>query len=129
MAISSGIIAIVDDDSAVRDSVQFLLETEGFSVETFQSAQDFLERFRQSHERFSCLIVDHHMPDVTGLDLVSRLRADGHSISVMLITAGLTPAISRTAAEIGIEKVLAKPVSDDELVAFASKAEGQNSSG
>lgn len=123
MVSSSGIIAIVDDDAAVRDSVQFLLETEGFSVETFPSADDFLKRFAESQERYSCLIADHHMPNITGLELVNRLRANGHSISAMLITAALTPAISRTAAEIGIEKVLAKPVSDDELVAFAGKAE------
>ena len=123
MVTSSGTIAIVDDDAAVRDSVKFLLETEGFSVETFASAHDFLNRFSEAQEHFSRLIVDHHMPNVTGLDLVNQLRTGGHSIAVMLITAGLTPAISRTAAEIGIEKVLAKPVSDDELVAFASQAE------
>jgi two-component system response regulator FixJ len=123
MATSPGTVAIVDDDPGVLDSLKFLLEAEGFSVDIFPSADAFLRQFQGGHERYSCLIVDHHMPDVTGLDLVNRLRADGHSISAMLITAALTPAISRTAAEIGVEKVLAKPVPDDELVAFASNAD------
>jgi FixJ family two-component response regulator len=123
MATSSGIIAIVDDDVDVLDSLEFLLEAEGFSVEIFSSADAFLRQFQERHEHFSCLIVDHHMPECTGLELVNRLRADGHSISVMLITAALTPGISRTAAEIGIEKVLAKPVADDELVAFVSNSD------
>jgi FixJ family two-component response regulator len=123
MSTSPGIIAVVDDDAGVRGSLKFLLEAVGFLVEIFSSADEFLRQFCNGHERFRCLIVDHHMPNLTGLDLVSRLRADGHSIAVMLITAAPTLEISRRAAEIGIEKVLAKPVPDDELVAFASKAE------
>jgi FixJ family two-component response regulator len=124
MVTSTNIVAIVDDDVVVRDSIKFLLETFGFFVETFSSANEFLRQFQCTHKRFRCLIVDHLMPDITGLDLVSRLQADGHSISTMLITAALTPEVARIAAEIGIKKVVEKPAEHRDLVAFASIPEG-----
>jgi FixJ family two-component response regulator len=120
---SPAIVAVVDDDAGVRESLKLLLEVSGFLVEIFPSATDFLRRFRDNHGRFRCLVVDHNMPDLTGLDLIGRLRADGHSISALLATGALTPEIARRAAEIGIEKVLAKPIPDDELLAFAGAAE------
>jgi FixJ family two-component response regulator len=119
---SPAIVAVVDDDAGVRESLKFLLEVSGFFVEIFPSATDFLRRFRDNRGRFRCLVVDYNMPGLTGLDLVGQLRADGHSICAMLVTGAPTPEISRRAAEIGIEKVLAKPIPDDELLAFASAA-------
>jgi FixJ family two-component response regulator len=124
MRTSRDIVAVVDDDAAVLGSLEFLLDSMGFSVEIFSSADEFLARFRDRSAGFSCLVVDYNMPGLTGLDLVKRLRADGHSIPALLITAAPTPEISRIATEIGIEKMIAKPIPDDELLAFVRRAEG-----
>ena len=105
-------VAIVDDDDAVRDSLRFLLEVIGHPVETFASAAEFEEAEMQ---RLACLILDHHMPEVTGLELVERLQVDGLGIPIVLITGSPPPAIAARAAELGI-RVLAKPVTDEDLL-------------
>ena len=107
-------IGVVDDDSAVRDSLRLLLEVMGYLVETFESAIEFLKTDIQS---LRCLILDHHMPQMTGLELAERLRADGAAIPILLITGSPSPAIFARAAEIDI-RVLEKPPGDDDLFDF-----------
>jgi two-component system response regulator FixJ len=107
-------IAIVDDDRAVRDSLRFLLEVIGHSVETFDSAADFLSADMQN---LTCLILDHHMPNMTGLELAEILRVDGATIRILLITGVTSAAIFARAGELGI-KVLEKPLGDEELLDF-----------
>jgi CheY-like chemotaxis protein len=110
-----GKIAVIDDDAAVRDSLRLLLEIVGYPVETFDSAAEFLGADLQD---FPCLIADNHMPYMTGLELAERLRADGASIPILLMTGSPTPAILARAAEVGIDRVLEKPTSDDDLIEF-----------
>ena len=110
-----GPVAVVDDDPAVLDSLKFLLELAGHPVATYRSAIAFLEdRTAQP----ACLILDHHMPRMTGLELAARLRAQGGGIPVLLITGSPSPAIIARAAELGIKKVLDKPPTEDELLSF-----------
>ena len=59
-------VAVVDDDLAVRDSLRLLLEVVGYTVEIFASAAEFLQA---NVRHFACLILDHHMPNMTGLEL------------------------------------------------------------
>jgi two-component system, LuxR family, response regulator FixJ len=94
------LVAIVDDDHAVRDSLQFLLEIVGHPVETFASAAEFLKAEKQ---RIACLILDHHMPEMTGLELAERMHADGADIPILLVTASPSPAIVTRAAEVGVK--------------------------
>ena len=108
-------VAIVDDDAAVRDSLRFLLEVIGHPVETFASAAEFLKADKQ---HLACLILDHHMPEMTGLELAERLRADGSGIPILLITGSPSPAIVARAAELGINRVLEKPLTDEDLLDF-----------
>jgi FixJ family two-component response regulator len=107
-------VAIVDDDDAVRDSLRFLLEVTGYSVEIFGSAAEFL---RTSVQHFACLILDHHMPEMTGLQLAERLHSDGAVIPILLITGSPSPAIVARANELGI-KVIEKPPDDGDLINF-----------
>lgn len=111
----SQIVAIVDDDAAVLESFQFLLETAGFPVAAYPSAHAYLEA---GGARPRCLIVDQHMPAMTGLELAARLRADGVDVPVMLVTSAPSPAIVARAREIGVFGVLAKPLPEDEVIAF-----------
>ena len=108
-------VAIVDDDYAVRDSLRFLLEVIGYAVETFASAAEFLQA---NVRHFACLILDHHMPNMTGLELAEKLRADGAVIPILLITGSPSPAIVARAAELDIYRVLEKPPSDEDLIDF-----------
>ena len=110
-------IAVVD--AAVRDSLRFLLEVIGHPAETFASAVDFLKAETQS---LACLILDQHTPEMTGLGLAERLRADGAGIPILLITGSPSPSIVARAAELGIVRVLEKPATEEELLAFVNAA-------
>ena len=83
----------------VRDSLRFLLEVVGHPVETFTSAAEFLAAGPRD---LACLILDHHMPQMTGLQLAERLHADGSSIPILLVTGLPSPALVARAAQLGI---------------------------
>ena len=108
---------MVDDDAAVLESFRFMLELAGYSVATYPSALAYLEH-KSPPPR--CLILDQHMPRMTGLELTARLRAAGVKAPVLLITSFPSPAIIARAAEIGIEQVLEKPPLEDDLINFVS---------
>ena len=75
------IVALVDDDLAVLASLTFLLELAGYKVAAYSSALAFLD---DGGNGAACLIVDQHMPHMTGLELAARLRTEGASIPVCL---------------------------------------------
>ncbi|HEX2942349.1 MAG TPA: response regulator [Rhodopila sp.] len=108
-------VAIVDDDHAILDALKLLLELAGHSVATFDSAPAFLEA---RPAPLGCLIVDQNMPWMTGLELASRLRAEGYRIPILLVTGSPTPGIAARAAELCIEQVLEKPPPEDDLLHF-----------
>jgi two-component system, LuxR family, response regulator FixJ len=108
-------VAIVDNDEAVRHSLGLWLETMGHKVETFASAAEFL---KAKLEKLLCLIVDHHMPGMTGLELAERLRAEGNTVPIMLVTGLPSRAIYARAAEVGVDEVLGKPFEEADLLAF-----------
>jgi two-component system, LuxR family, response regulator FixJ len=110
-------IAVIDDDAAVLESFQFMLELAGFEVETYRSAISFLERGKFTAR---CIILDQHMPVMTGLELTARLRADGITLPVLLITSTPSPAIVARAAEIGVDQVLQKPATEADLISFVT---------
>ncbi len=99
------------------NSLKFLLEVAGRRVVTYASAAAFLADRATKH---ACLILDHHMPQMTGLELAARLRSTGAAIPVLLITGSPSPAIATRAAQLGIEKVLEKPPVENDLLNFVS---------
>jgi FixJ family two-component response regulator len=110
-------VAIVDDDYAVRDSLQFLLEVMQQPAEAFASAAEFLKADRQ---HLACVILDHHMPCMSGLELAERLRANGESIPILLFTGSPSPSIVARAVKVGIDRVLENPPSAEDLLDFIS---------
>jgi FixJ family two-component response regulator len=111
-------VAIVDDDPAVLESFRFLLDAMGHIAQTFASAADFLQAdVRPPH----CLILDHHMPQMSGLELVESLRHSGADIPILLITGSPSTAILARAAVLGC-KVLEKPPSDEDLLTFIEQS-------
>ena len=78
-------VLVVDDDAAVRKSVKFALELEGFGVRDFASAEELL--IEGSIPPYSCLVVDYHMPGMNGLELVARLHDRNSALPAVLITS------------------------------------------
>jgi len=117
---SHRVVAVVDDDDAVRDSLRFLLEIVGYDVATYGSAAQFLRE--APIDNLVCLVLDQHMPDQTGLQLVSRLRDDGVNLPVALITGSPSPDLIRQARQLDVTKVLEKPLDDDALLEFIAQA-------
>jgi two-component system response regulator FixJ len=110
-------VAIVDDDVDVLDSLRFFLEIAGYPVSVYSSGEAYLE----DRPRFvACLVLDHHMPRMTGLELAARLRADGIATPMLLITGSPSPAIVSRAKELGVEQVLEKPVTEADLLRFVA---------
>ena len=95
--------------------MRFLLEVIGHPVATFASAAEFL---KAEIHRLACLILDHHMPEMTGLELAERMRADGAGIPILLITGAPSPAIVALAADAGVTRVLEKPLIEKDLLDF-----------
>jgi FixJ family two-component response regulator len=114
----AGAVAIVDDDPAVRDSLKFLLEVAGHSVTVYASAAQFLADDLASPP--ACLIVDQHMPGMTGLELAAYVRHGRSDLPVMLITGAPSPAIVARAAQLGVERVVEKPAVEEDLLRFVA---------
>ena len=107
-------MAVVDDDPAILDSLKFLLELSGLEVATYASAAAFLGN---AGPLPSCVILDQHMPQMTGLELAVRLRRQDAHLPVLLITGSSSPAIVARAAQLGIQ-VLEKPPEEEDLMRF-----------
>jgi two-component system, LuxR family, response regulator FixJ len=112
-------IAIVDDDHAVRDSLRFLLQVVGHTVEVFASAAEFLGAEKRD---LACLILDHHMAHMTGLELVEQLRADGINIPTLLITGAPSSTLAARAEKLGVARILEKPPNEDALMNFVDES-------
>jgi FixJ family two-component response regulator len=100
-------IFLVEDDAAVRDSLKLALETYGYRVRDFASSAEFL-RSGASREK-SCLVLDLHMPEISGLELVERLIADKPAPPAVLITGRADEAVRRRARAVGVFAVIEKP--------------------
>src|SRR5215475_6420275 len=116
-------IYVVDDDSDVLGSLQFLLETDGFDVRTFKSGEALLRDGASDHA--DCFVIDYKMPNMNGLDLVRRLRNRDISAPVILITGYPDEHISEKAATAGILHVLRKPLLDESLIGHIWGALGE----
>jgi len=105
---------VVDDTEPVRKSLAALLETADMTVRDFSSAKSFLDNFEPGAADF--LIVDHHMPDMTGLELLQHLGAREELPLAILITAHGDEVLRKQALEAGAITMLDKPVDGDEII-------------
>ena len=115
------IVAIIDDDGDVRDVLDALLESAGHTVKTYTSGQQLLDDPELND--VACIVVDQKMPEMTGLDLLRRLDAKGHTIPSLLITGLPDPALRKEAIALGAIDLLTKPIDFErllQLVAYAA---------
>lgn len=96
-------ILVVDDDPAVRNSLKFSLEIEGFSVRVYANGMELLKD--SNLPGHGCLVVDYNMPGMTGLDLVDELRHRHFSLPVVLITTHPSDVVRKRATAAGVALV------------------------
>ena len=108
------LISIIDDDRAVRDALQRMLRSYGFTTAVFASAEQFLASGRPCEE--ACLILDIRMPGMTGLGLYRRLISEGCRIPIILITGSPTSGERERAMSMGVVSYLAKPLDEGVLI-------------
>ena len=112
-------VLVVDDDPAIRQVLERVLAFEGYDVEAVSTGHDALERL-QTPERntgISLLILDLGLPDVDGLDVARRLRARGHSVPILVLTARGEVGERVSGLDAGADDYLAKPFDLAELLA------------
>ena len=107
------VLALVDDDAAVRHALSFAFETAGISVATFSDGESALAASGQRTWR--CLVLDERLPGVSGLNLLHQLRAAGVTAPCFLITSHPSQDTRRRAVAAGIE-IIEKPLLDNQLL-------------
>jgi FixJ family two-component response regulator len=110
----SSLIAVVDDDISVRESVESLLKSVGFHVNTYSSAEEFLGSPRLNAA--DCLILDVRLDGMSGPDLQRELKVSGHAIPIVFVTAHETEALRARMLADGAIDCLLKPFNDDTLL-------------
>jgi FixJ family two-component response regulator len=107
------LISVVDDDQPYRESMRKLILLLGYTVETFQSAADFLASGLLPET--ACLVTDVNMPGMTGIELHRHLVDAGYAIPTILVTAYPDEVVRDQALKDGIVCYLSKPTDDDHL--------------
>ncbi|HEX4178096.1 MAG TPA: response regulator, partial [Rhizomicrobium sp.] len=106
-------VYIVDDDEAVRDSMRLLLESSGFVARDFASADLFLQT---DSGDMGCLLLDLHMPGISGLELLRLIRSRGVKRPVIVISGRRDPALDADVWAAGASALLSKPFDDQQLL-------------
>lgn len=114
MGKQDAIVFVVDDEAPVREAVQYLIESTGLCVQTFASAEEFLES--KIPDTPSCLVLDIHLPGLHGLELQRELTERGTPIPVVFITAYGDIKKSVQAMKSGAVEFLAKPFRPEDLL-------------
>jgi two-component system response regulator FixJ len=117
---TEAIIYVIDDDEAVRQSLEFLLKTAGVAVRSFDSAKAFLDILPQVG--FGCIITDVRMPEITGIDLLRKVKEVNRDLPVIVITGHCDISLAVEAMKIGAADFLEKPFDDDHLLAAVHNA-------
>jgi FixJ family two-component response regulator len=108
-------VFVVDDDPSVRRATERLVRSMGFNVQTFASAKEFTERARIDSP--SCLVLDVHLPGISGLDLQRQLADAGVHIPIIFITGRGSIPMSVRAMKEGAVEFLTKPTRSRDLLA------------
>lgn len=109
-SLAKPIVVVVDDDPAVRSSLAFSLETEGFAVRVYETAAQLLAEMPPA----ACFVIDYRLPGMSGLDLIAELRRRQTTSPAILITTHPSAAVRERAATSGTV-LIEKPLLGDAL--------------
>lgn len=113
-------VHVIDDDAAVRDALRLLLTTEGHEVVTHESAVEFLAGVDRSGT--GCIVTDVRMPDMTGIELLLKVKNMGLSLPVVVISAHADVPLAVQAMKEGALDLLEKPFTDESLLSAVRQA-------
>lgn len=119
MTAGSPTIFVIDDQASVRDALAEMLKVFGFSVESYDSAEAFLNA--SGPERTGCVVTDVRMPGMDGIALVREMAKRGSPLPVILISGHADVPMAVTAIKAGAEDFIEKPVDDRQLVAAINR--------
>lgn len=117
---ADGVVHVVDDDAALRDSLAFLLEEAGLTARIYDGPTALLSA--ASRLEPGCILTDVRMPDMTGLDLIRRLRADNIHHPVIVMTGHADVPLAIEAMRLGVSDFIEKPFDDEVLIASIEAA-------
>jgi FixJ family two-component response regulator len=120
MTLADALVYVIDDDMSMRRAIERLLESEGYSVELFTGAREFLAR--APHTGSSCVILDLNMPGLNGLELQEALAGRGRAEQVIFITGGASVPTCVQAMKGGAIDYLPKPFQDEDLLSAVKRA-------
>jgi len=115
-----GKVYVIDDDDAMRDSLDFLLGSADFQVTLFESALNFLDALPTID--FGCVVSDVRMPEIDGIELLKRLKAGGSLLPVVIMTGHGDIPLAVEAMKLGAVDFLEKPFEDDRLIGMIEAA-------
>jgi two-component system response regulator FixJ len=118
------VVHVIDDDAAVRQSLAFLLSTEGFAVRVYESAAAFLKGLPQAQA--GCVVTDIRMPDIDGLELQRRLNDTKAGFPVIVITGHGDVPLAVEAMKTGAVDFIEKPFEDEILLSAIRVALSRN---
>ena len=113
-------VYVIDDDEAMRDSLNFLLGSANFNVTLYQTALDFIDSV--SSLDFGCVVSDVRMPEFDGIELLKRLKAVRCMFPVIIMTGHGDVALAVEAMKLGAVDFLEKPFEDDRLIGMIETA-------
>ena len=119
-------VYVIDDDAAMRDSLNFLLEAAGFEVTMFDTATKFLNVLPRLD--FGCVVSDVRMPGIDGIELLKRMKALTSRFPIVIITGHGDVPLAVEAMKLGAIDFLEKPFEDDRLIAMIDAAIRQGDS-
>lgn len=117
-------VYVIDDDAAMRDSLNFLLEAAGFDVTMFDTATRFLNVLPRLD--FGCVVSDVRMPGVDGIELLKRMKALKSRFPIVIITGHGDVPLAVEAMKLGAVDFVEKPFEDDRLIAMIDAAVRQS---
>jgi FixJ family two-component response regulator len=121
------VISVIDDDASVRAAANNLLSSHGYLVHAFASAEEFLQSARLDDS--SCVIADVQMPAMSGLDLLTHMRAKGYTLPFIFITAFPEESVRARALKAGAICFLAKPFAGPALISCVEAAVNRGGTG
>ena len=112
---TGNVICLIDDDAAVLKGLSRLLAVWGYAVRPFASARQFLDRPRAEDDEIGCLVLDAHMPVMSGLELQAALEFEQRRLPIIFITGAADEKLRNRALGDGAVQFLEKPFGDAEL--------------